>query len=509
MKEKQFLKLSVSAILIVFLAACSKTAEYTSVIPADATSVVSIDLKALSAKAELGGSDMQPVREKILSEAKGNMSAEAYQYMEKVMANPNESGIDLTQPIYWFNTSTLSGALIGKVADQGKLKATFDTFIKENNLAPLTSERGLTYISHEGGLYIFNQSTMMIAYSTSGRLDEDAVKALFKQEAGDSFTAMDTFTKMGKQACDINYFFTFASLPDLYASQLQASLPDSVQPKDMGYIGGWNFEDGRIRMKVETYMASEETKKLFEEQQALYGKMSNKFAQAAPENSLSYIASSLKGEKIYQVLAQNRQVAGMLPPEVMELLKSFIGSLDGEIAAAFTGVEGFTPLFFVYADVKDGSGLKAIYDGKDMMGLRAGMLQMGPDEYMYRADMMTFYFGVKDKVAYFTNALQYAREINKAVSPSVKEAAYASEMDGKLAFMVVNAEEICELPLVKMVASSAYGDQKILWDMANDISYLSIGSEGLTSEASLVLKDQKTNALKQIVNYIRKAVGGM
>ena len=53
MAKKTISRLSVLAVLIVFLAACSKTSEYTNVIPADASVVASINLKSLASKAEI------------------------------------------------------------------------------------------------------------------------------------------------------------------------------------------------------------------------------------------------------------------------------------------------------------------------------------------------------------------------------------------------------------------------------------------------------------------------
>lgn len=45
MAKKMISRLSVLAVLIVFLAACSKQTEYTNVIPADATAVASIEFE--------------------------------------------------------------------------------------------------------------------------------------------------------------------------------------------------------------------------------------------------------------------------------------------------------------------------------------------------------------------------------------------------------------------------------------------------------------------------------
>ena len=57
MAKKMISRLSVLTVLIVFLAACSKTVEYTNIIPADATVVTSINLKSLASKAGLNDKD--------------------------------------------------------------------------------------------------------------------------------------------------------------------------------------------------------------------------------------------------------------------------------------------------------------------------------------------------------------------------------------------------------------------------------------------------------------------
>ena len=53
MVKRMISQLSVLAVLIVFMAACSKKAEYIHVIPADASAVASINLNSLADKAGL------------------------------------------------------------------------------------------------------------------------------------------------------------------------------------------------------------------------------------------------------------------------------------------------------------------------------------------------------------------------------------------------------------------------------------------------------------------------
>ena len=51
MRKSLFFRLSVLAVLIVFVSSCSQKAEYTNAIPANATQLVSINLKSLADKA--------------------------------------------------------------------------------------------------------------------------------------------------------------------------------------------------------------------------------------------------------------------------------------------------------------------------------------------------------------------------------------------------------------------------------------------------------------------------
>ena len=75
MAKKMISRLSVLAVLIVFLAACSKQTEYTNVIPADATAVASIDLKSLANKAGMNDKENEAAKQKLLEAMKSGMNA--------------------------------------------------------------------------------------------------------------------------------------------------------------------------------------------------------------------------------------------------------------------------------------------------------------------------------------------------------------------------------------------------------------------------------------------------
>ena len=64
MVKRMISRLSVLAVLIVFMAACSKKAEYIHMIPADASAVASINLNSLADKAGLNDKQNEGIKQK-------------------------------------------------------------------------------------------------------------------------------------------------------------------------------------------------------------------------------------------------------------------------------------------------------------------------------------------------------------------------------------------------------------------------------------------------------------
>ena len=78
MVKKMISRLLVSAMLIVFIAACSQKSEYTSAIPADASAVASINLKSLADKSGLKDKENEAAKQKVLKYCGNNGYLIAY-----------------------------------------------------------------------------------------------------------------------------------------------------------------------------------------------------------------------------------------------------------------------------------------------------------------------------------------------------------------------------------------------------------------------------------------------
>ena len=179
MAKKTISRLSVLAVLIVFLAACSKTSEYTHVIPADASVVASINLKSLASKAGLDDKENEAAKQKVLEALKSGMNAATFQQLEKVMKNPGESGIDVASPFYVFSSSSFPyPTVVGKVSNEDNLHASLDVMAKEQICQPISEADGYSFTTMTGSLLAFNSSTVLIVNVSGTTQTEKAKEAI-------------------------------------------------------------------------------------------------------------------------------------------------------------------------------------------------------------------------------------------------------------------------------------------------------------------------------------------
>ena len=514
MVKKMISRLSVLAVLIVFLAACSKTSEYTNVIPADASVVASINLKSLASKAGLDDKENEAAKQKILEALKSGMNAATFQQLEKIMKNPSESGIDVESPVYVFSSSSFPyPTIVGKVSNEDNLHASLDVMAKEQICQPVSEADGYSFTTTNGDLLVFNNLTVMIIDVNGASQTEKAqegIVTLMKQTAENSIAKSGAFQKMEKQKNDINFFASMTAIPSNYRNQVSMGLPAEVKPEDITLVGGLNFEKGKIALKTENYTENDAVKALLKKQMESFGKANNTFVKYFPASTLMFCNIGAKGEGLYNLLSENKEFRNTVSiakaDEVKELFSSFNGDVSG-------GLINFTmssaPTFMVYADVKNGNALETLYKNKQSLGLKRGedILELGKDEYVYKTKSMNIFYGIKDKQMYATNDELLYKNVGKAVDKSIKDTPYASDMKGKTVFMAINAEAILDLPVVKMITGFGGKEVKTYLELANKVSYLSISSEGETSEIDLCLKDKDVNALKQIVDFAKQFAG--
>ena len=228
MVKRMISQLSVLAVLIVFMAACSKKAEYIHVIPADASAVASINLNSLADKAGLNDKQNEGMKQKMMEALKSGMNAAAFQQLEKIMKNPSQSGIDVKAPVFVFTSKTfISPTIVAKVSNIEDLRASLDLMAKEGICQPIAEEEGYSFTSlQKNNLLVFNENAAVLteAYGTS-QMDvaKQTISTLLKQTEENSIASNGSFRKMQDQKGDI-FCFNGCGSPNVYSTNQSGTL---------------------------------------------------------------------------------------------------------------------------------------------------------------------------------------------------------------------------------------------------------------------------------------------
>lgn len=514
MVKKLISRLSVLAVLIVFLAACSKKSEYTNVIPADATAIASINLKTLAEKAGLNNKENEEVKQKMLNAFKSEANAATFQQLEKVINNPSESGIDVMSPIYLFTaTSFPYTAIVAQVNSEGNLRSNLEILAKEQLCQPVIKEDGYSFTTiGDAGLLAFNESTALIVATNGTSVTtkiKEAIALLMKQTAENSISKNAGFKKMQEKKGEIAFFASVAAIPDMYASQVSVGLPANVNPKDIMMLGNLSFEKGKVALQFEHYTENKEVEALLKKQEKAFTKLNTSLLKYFPESTLTFFNVGVNGAELYNLLIENKEFRNNVSIAKAAEVKELFNSFSGDISAGLLNVSMMnnSPTLLAYADVKNGDALKTLYSNKQALGLKKGedILQLGENEYVYKSKAMNLFFGIKDKQLYATNDEMLYKSIGKSIDKSIKDAEYASDMKGKNFFWVLNMEAILEMPVVKMMIGFGGEEYQMYYNLASKVSFLELSSEsGGKTEIDLILQNKDDNALKQIVDFVRQ-----
>lgn len=517
MVKKMISRLLVSAMLIVFIAACSQKSEYTSAIPADASAVASINLKSLADKSGLKDKENEAAKQKMIEALKSGTTAATFQQLEKVLNNPKESGIDVDAPVYVFTSPSFPYAsLVTKILDIDKLRTSLDVMVKEQICQPVEDTDGYSYaVVANQNIFAFNETTAMLVQVNRKSQMENAQKAigeLMKQTPEKSIAGNAGFQKMQKQKGDVNFLASLAALPQAYARQLNIGLTSiKVDPKDIMALGNLNFEKGKIALQFEYYTENEEAKAMLKKQEKATTKLNTTFLKYFPASTIAFMNIGANGEELYNLLQENEEFRNTVSISKAEEVKALFASFNGDISAGLINITmGKDPAFVAYADVKNGNALKALYDNKKALNLKKGedIVLLSDNEYVYKSRAMNIFFGFKDNQMYATNDELLYKNIGKAADKSIKDTGYASDMKGKNFFFVINMDAILELPIVKMMTGFGGEEYQTYYNLASQVSYLEVSnvSDGV-SEVDLILKNKDTNSLKQIVDFVKKFTG--
>ncbi|MBR1631065.1 MAG: DUF4836 family protein [Paludibacteraceae bacterium] len=484
---KKMRNLIVLSALMMLAAACSKTADYVTVIPADASFVMSVNTQTLFEKSGLKDSPL-------LKMAMTSVPDDVRSLMEDV----DKWGVDPREPAYIFMTPDMLIGVVMKVNSQSDIEDTFSQLDMD-----FEKGDGFKYATEGNTGLAFNKSAAILLMNMQRpTITEDDFSTCFNLKKEDRFVSTQGYDGMDADSHDLacyinnqNWSKTMSRIEQNTELQAVYALLGNIM--DVEGVSHLDFEDGKIVIDGQSKIND---KDVAEGYSRILGNSTLKadYLNLCPENGNFYFATNFNGKSLVDILMQNQLIAQYINqiPDV-ERIKSIISKLDGDIAfgGRFGNDEGR------YGSINFYGGLAADVQGTDIVDdINYFILQdrqaaslvktVGNNRYAFAADGIQLNYGQSGHTLY--GLIGNERPEQMLQSDDSRMNRFKQDIKGANAFMFVDFSNI-----VRQIDSRTYSRYEEIFDM---FEYITIASTINTSHCNIQLSDKRTNAFKQIVD---------
>lgn len=493
-----------SLLLAAVLASCTEKGNYVNALPGDAALVASVDFGQLAVKGGMDRNTVQPVADMLKKEMPG-----AGGLVDRIVQDPSESGLGLKDKVYFFALPQASTVgMLARVSDRGKLDELVGVLEKQQLCTRPAEGDGCTWTTMGQSLVAYTDVALLVL-AEPGAGDVSTLyfraSALLRQEDGEGFAAGEDFGRLEDSGRDMAFLVSMDLLPRKFVAPLTMGVSARLDLKGVKSFATLNFEDGKIVMEGESVTTDSLMNSLLDKQIGASNPVEGSYLDLFPANTRVWMTANADGAKIYSLLCENptmrRQFENSMMPIDFELIFS---SIRGDMALAMPA-----PLasgsFIAYADVTGNRFLQTFEELKPLLSMTGGMMKLvnkGEDEYEFRIrdgsvaglrpGAASFWFGVKDGRFYVTNDHGLVDAGVRGLT--LRNCAWGSRVEGKRFFMAMNLSDLPDggvavggmAPAMPFIGLSDH--------------FMAESSTGRDFRMEWVMKDRKTNALKQIAS---------
>lgn len=505
--------------VLILLAACSEKKEYVRVIPQNASVVGAFQMVSLVQKSGMTAEENRGAMDNLKKSVVQGFPAEQAKLIEGILADPQKSGIDFTQPMYFFvlPDGETSG-IVACVKSSSQLHDLIDVLAGQQVCSQVEETDGASWTESGRSVVAFTDEVVLLG---SGRMKTEELKkqilAWLNNPLERSFGKTAEYKAMTDANADVAFVNNLDLLPVEMRSMLQAGLPEGTRLDDIRILTATRFEQGKMVADIQTIFKNEEVKKMAEAKMKVLDKLNTKYMDAYPENTFCWMALRGNGAELYEQLDKQKVFGSTLMSIPFDIdLKPLFEAVDGTVTLGMNMLDEKIPQVSLFAEVKNGEFLpKMIAQLKPIVAMAGRSMRLvptGKDSYeLQLADGSQFgmgqgptsvCIGVRDKRFYLTNDKLLLNEGVKG--NSLAKAVWADEVNGKRFFMALSIESIRPL-ILKQVPKFT---RAIAGQVLDNFRYLTVDTKDAEHATVIIASnDSQTNILKQWVDLALKLSG--
>lgn len=517
-------------LVLILVASCSKKPASLALIPSDAAWVVSIDLKSLYQKADIGSSENSAEFKQWVDSL--SLTDKQRDFLRELLRNPRNSGVRFREPIYFFQYGQQGGngmenyiGMACSLSDKEKFEKTLNQlFALADKKNTPTEESGYKLLNMAEGKYTLSWDNDKALFLGVGDADEEPAselqiplkaKQLRSLEAKKQITSLDGFADFLSDQKDIS---VWVNITDAYetldkrvpsASALSPSLFNLQQGSYL--YATLEFEKEEIILSART-LYNEKYQKLLDKHRIGDASFNKKLLKHFPEKMPMAFTGAVNIKHYYEFLKEAepelvkeddiKQWLAKKDLQLDNLLNLFGGSFVVALEDFETGMSIPIPVVGASFDVNDKKIL-------DKIVAEEGAFTKEGDRYSLTFFFVSIHFAYNDKAFFISNS---SDEVDAFIAGKHKDNAYSSSLAsqaGKNSFYGFFNLNLDDYPSIIRMAiksdRSSRNDASLQWliDHSKD---LEIKANAKENTASLIyhMKNVERNSLYSFLKFAKQ-----
>ena len=319
-------------LVMALLASCDKhEPDYMCVIPADATSVVSVDMKSIAEKSNLAESPILAFARKYAGIL---LNDKTKQQLDAIIDDPSLTGLDFSVPVYLFQTPNHYVGLTIKVGDDSMLEEFLGVLEKQNICSAVKSHDDLQWTTIMGEFnMVFDDDALLIMMPLEGPGETDLMLALMQMPYEESFAASAGAEKIQKLSSgDVGAYFNLAAMPSKILEQIKPMIPAGVKYSDVQVVAGLEFIKGEADLKMQLFSDNSKAQKLIDEAADAFQPVDGNYLGIIPEGNKMWLSMGLEGDKALEQLKKIPQLQEKILALNMGIdFDNIVRAIDGDV----------------------------------------------------------------------------------------------------------------------------------------------------------------------------------
>lgn len=367
MKALKNLSLLAVVAIVALLSSCSKTPEYTKLIPEDAVVVARVNTpKLLSNSSADDIKEFQKELKKTLDN--GGFSSSFKETLNKLIEDPTASGIDVTSTFMAYvavgKNNREEIAFLGEVKSSSDLTETLNALAKEEDMDKVQEKNGVNYMFFNSrDAIFFDGSSFIISEKRYSEDEDDFVRKMTNKfdTNGDGTFAN---TAGAKKLCGADGLFqmmvTGKGLKK--ATKEYGTMAAGVSGLDLeaaDFFYEFSSEPGALTLTAEIVTEDEKWKDMIAKADDTLKDLSGDLCQYTPLDAFTMMAN-IDGSSIDEQI-KSAGLYDMMDSRSADMTKEIVKSISGESSFSFTGIcDGRNPEMVAYIGTKNNKIVDAI-----------------------------------------------------------------------------------------------------------------------------------------------------